>query len=363
MNKYFAVKCNYNNGDEGDLVGFNGVCSNDIIMRNIKKYTWCMQLECACNAFYKKGFSGQHPKDPCLESRLFREWEFGAGHYHNGERKGQPKEARIEEGGIALLTTRFPDDDIEENRRIIGFFKVTSLTNDIDEGTKFYADKSCRVRLPLEEARQLYFWEYYSVNSNSPKWGSGLIRYLTKEQTACVLYDLKDTIQGQEGQEIIQKLLTNEFKDIRHPTPQGMRRRLKSRTKTILAKRKYGPGGEGQEHKKLKNWIAKNPKKIGITNAKSSEIEHVYVSGDMVDILFKLSDGTDVVVEIETNIPLPGCHQALKYRALRCAERGIKLSSQNVKAAVVAFQIDKDTEKFCNFYGIDYFRFKPEEVV
>ena len=31
MNKHTAVKCTYNNGDEGDYVGFNGTCSEDII--------------------------------------------------------------------------------------------------------------------------------------------------------------------------------------------------------------------------------------------------------------------------------------------------------------------------------------------
>lgn len=116
--------------------------------------------------------------------------------------------------------------------------------------------------------------------------------------------------------------------------------------------KKYGHGGEGVEHKRLKEWIAKHPESIGIENVRATEVEHRYLSGDSVDILFELTTNTDVVVEIETTDALPGCHQAIKYRALRCAEKGLPLSSADVEAIIVAWKIPADVVDFCKKYSI-----------
>ena len=118
------------------------------------------------------------------------------------------------------------------------------------------------------------------------------------------------------------------------------------------SRKKYGTGGEGIEHKRLKEWVANNPRSVGIKNVRSTKVEHSYLSGDSVDILFELTINTDVVVEIETIDPLPGCHQAIKYRALRCAERGLPLSSDEVQAMIVAWEIPVHVIEFCEKYNI-----------
>ena len=117
-------------------------------------------------------------------------------------------------------------------------------------------------------------------------------------------------------------------------------------------RKKYGAGGEGVEHKGLKEWIANNPSSLGIRNVRATEVEHSYLSGDRVDILFELKTNTDVVVEIETTDPLPGCHQAIKYRALRCAERDLPLTSNQVQAIIVAWEIPTHVIEFCEKYNI-----------
>jgi len=132
--------------------------------------------------------------------------------------------------------------------------------------------------------------------------------------------------------------------------------RNQSKNQSII--RKYGSGGEGVEHKQLKQWIANNPESIGLKNVKSTEIEHSYLSGDSVDILFELTSNEDIVVEIETIDPLPGCHQLIKYRALRCAEKGISLTSSKVQAIIVAWEIPAYVIKFCKKYNIRYFKKK-----
>ena len=117
-----------------------------------------------------------------------------------------------------------------------------------------------------------------------------------------------------------------------------------------------GPYGEGKDHKELKEWIAEHPGEINLYNVRSYELEHPFISGDAVDILFERNDDTDVVVEVEIGDPLPGCYQAIKYRALRCAERGIELGSQNVTAVVVTpRRIPDETKAFCDWYDIRYF--------
>lgn len=123
-------------------------------------------------------------------------------------------------------------------------------------------------------------------------------------------------------------------------------------------RKKYGSRGEGIEHKQLKEWIANNPKSIGLNNVRATTVEHSYLSGDSVDILFELTTNKDVVVEIETINPLPGCHQAIKYRVLRCAERGLPLSSDEVQAMIVAWDIPTHVVEFCEKYNIKHFEKK-----
>ena len=74
-------------------------------------------------------------------------------------------------------------------------------------------------------------------------------------------------------------------------------------------------------HKKLKYYIVKHPELINIHSVIERKTEHPFRSGDVVDIFFQCKDGVDYVVEIETDIPVPGAYQAIKYRELRCVER------------------------------------------
>jgi len=201
--RHVAVKCTYNNGNEGVFVGFNGTCSEDIIKWNIDSgRIWCSNKQCECRKYYDGGFKGNPPTDPCYESRLFRAWEFGVGRYHSGSKAGTPMRlANVEKGKLAVLTTRFPGDD-EEDRKIIGFFKIAGLRNPPDHETYLVADQKCALRLPLEEAKELLFWDYYSTRGGI-KWGTGLFRYLADSQVMPILADLRDTIRDPISRQMI----------------------------------------------------------------------------------------------------------------------------------------------------------------
>lgn len=359
MAQHVAIKCTYNDGDEDYYVGFNGTCSKDIIKWNIEQgRVWCSEEDCECRKYYDNGFEGKPPKDPCWESHLFRDWKFGAGWYHTGKKAGTPIHlANVEAGKIAILTTRFPND-AEIDRKIIGFFKIGRVTNNPDEETIMYADEKFRLRLPMEEAKELYFWDYYSTK-NGAVWGSGLIRYLNDEIVARILVDIEATIHDEKAKAIVMELLDKDFSKISPPPASGPRaKKSGKRTKRIFLARKYGAGGEGVEHKKLKELVAQNPKEIGLANVKNTEIEYCFKSGDVADIVFEIGGNRYSVVEIETLDPFTGCYQVLKYRVLKCAELGIDIKSTDVEGVLVAWAIPEEVKDFCRKYGIRFVEIK-----
>ncbi len=353
MAEHVAIKCTYNNGDEGLYVGFNGTCSDGNIKRNIEGgRVWCSQGSCECRKYYDGGFEGVIPTDPCYESVLFRDCKYGAGWYHNGEKAGTPKHLRnVIKGKIAILITRFPDDE-EIDRKIIGFFKIAQVTNNPGEETILIADKSLCVRLSMEEAKELYFWDYYTTYGGAV-WGTLLIRYLNDSQFVNILTDLKHTLRDEKAKAIVTKILSEDFQNVAPAPPSGPRIEISgNRATRVSTVRKYGPGGEGEEHKKLKEWIAKNPTVIGLDNVQGVGIEYTFISGDAADIVFKLADNRYAVVEIETTDPLPGCHQVLKYKVLKCAEISEDIKASNVEAILVAWSVPPESRDFCGKYSI-----------
>lgn len=356
--KHAAIKCTYNNGGEDGYVGFADTCTEDIIKYNIKwGHVWCNHEDCKCMEYYNVGFKGKRPPvSPCMESKLFKEWVFGSGWFYNGRNAWKPRRANITSGGIALLTTRFPNEK-ESSRRIVGLYKISRITNNVDEETILFADKHLRIRLPIEESKELYFWDYYTINASKPSWGSGLLRYLNDEQIWTILDDLKKTVQSNAHREIVGEL-QNEIDGSKHVHVTGLRKNKIDHQKRIALKRKYGAGGEGENHKRLKEWISNNPQAINVSKTAKCEIEYSFCCGDTVDLLFKQQNGQDIVVEIETDFPFPGAHQVIKYRALRCAEKGYKLSDSSVKSILVAWKIPADIKSFCKKYGIETYEFR-----
>ena len=106
---------------------------------------------------------------------------------------------------------------------------------------------------------------------------------------------------------------------------------------------------------KLKEWIAKNPEFLGLSDVKKTEVEgHKFPSGDVPDIVFHLKSGKIIPVEIETDNVLPGAYQALKYKVLTCAEKKWPIDSESVESFLVAWKIPQEAKAFCERYGIRY---------
>lgn len=353
------IACNliYNNGDEGVLVGFKKRCDVQNIIYNVELDSgrWCSQPACSCRKYYDKGFKGEVEEFPCNESYLFEGWKWNPGSEY---KTGEP--FRILQSGagkIAILTTRFANCT-EAERKIVGFLKIKDI---VDDNHKVIAVKKQSLRLTVDEAQELNFWNYHR-NSKSiiPMWRQGRFRYLEDIQIAAILYDLKDVVQNETTQSMIAEIIKNDFSEFGFERPTVTGAVNEETVKKIFLKRKYGKGGESKEHRQLKEYISKNPDKIGLKKDEfKADVEHLYISGDLVDILFEPIKGTEnTVVEIELDNVIPGIHQAIKYRALRCSQLGLSLTDKNIKATVVAWHLKETEKRLCEKYGISYFEIK-----
>lgn len=94
----------------------------------------------------------------------------------------------------------------------------------------------------------------------------------------------------------------------------------------------HGSGGEGPDHKALKDYIASHP---GIVGAKGkSEVEHKLLSGDRLDVWFPDSQ---IAVEVKPSSSsdedlLRGLFQCVKYKATLDAEAAVVGENRRLKS-------------------------------
>jgi hypothetical protein len=350
-----ALKVTYNDGGETiDWLGFRDVCSDDIIKYNtlIKKRANCSDSGNPCMKYAIGGFKlDQRPvnRSKCYESSLFTDWRFGAGKYHKGKRKGQPIPVKGVNGGdIAILTTLFPKAK-ENERKIIGLFKISKVVKDQKMGNGFVADGKMRIELDKQIASGLNFWDFYKNSSNSEKWNTGLFRYMNENEVEDIIDTVYTLVNDDRSRNILLGMKKTKSPPNKIPT-QGNKI-----IRNVALKRKYGPAGEGPDHRRLKLWVKNNPQFLGLSNVVSAKEEpsDLFITNDTPDIYFECKNGECAVVEIETNNPWPGAYQALKYKAMLCGKKNENLDSKSVKSYLVAWNIPEDVKDFCTKYGIE----------
>lgn len=99
-------------------------------------------------------------------------------------------------------------------------------------------------------------------------------------------------------------------------------------------------GGEGKEHKKLKEYISEHPEVLGYKNVEFIETEHILPSGDRLDVYIELSDGTHVAVEVKPkdapdNDISRGIFQCIKYTAVMEAMRDLESQDYEIETLLV----------------------------
>jgi len=98
-------------------------------------------------------------------------------------------------------------------------------------------------------------------------------------------------------------------------------------------------GGEQEDHRRLKEYVAGHPQVIGLKCSETGLTEQVILSGDRLDVVFRLPKQW-VAVEIkgkqspEADV-LRGIFQCVKYRAVLEAQRHYLKSSDSVPAVRV----------------------------
>jgi len=121
---------------------------------------------------------------------------------------------------------------------------------------------------------------------------------------------------------------------------------------------KFG-GGEGESHKKLKEYIANNPMVVGLPRScPKGEIEFGLHSGDSVDVKFLWRDEV-ISVEVKSSISdvndiNRGLYQCVKYQAVVEAMLGVQGKPKNVRTLLVLeSSFPKELVSTKNMLGIE----------
>ncbi len=112
---------------------------------------------------------------------------------------------------------------------------------------------------------------------------------------------------------------------------------------------------EGEMHKKIKELIASNPSiYLNESNLRFIKKEHIFETGDRVDILLQDQFGRFVVVEVEPECGKNnhiGSEQCMKYRSLMSFEHNRK--ENEVRAILASQKISKDVAEKAERYKIE----------
>jgi len=184
-----AFKVTWVYGQDGP---FTTPCTPEGRHINIKqrKATWCRQSDCPCKQLYDAGNESPYDRTtldrwPCYDSAIFDKWSFGGGRFHGESRGGEPipfKNFRL--GKLAFFTTRHHGMG-EEDRIIIGCYRIDKSVSDPDFDILVAAAGDFCLRVEdFEKAPK--FWAFHK-QAGKPHWGTGLFRYLPDEEAEAML--------------------------------------------------------------------------------------------------------------------------------------------------------------------------------
>ena len=119
-------------------------------------------------------------------------------------------------------------------------------------------------------------------------------------------------------------------------------------------------GGEGEEHKILKEYICQHPESINYKDVDFAETGHILPSGDRLDVYFELSDGTHVAIEVKPSISpdqdiARGVFQCVKHYAVMDALRNIECKDYEIKVLLVtAGNFSSQNKELAEELGVEY---------
>ena len=119
----------------------------------------------------------------------------------------------------------------------------------------------------------------------------------------------------------------------------------------------YVGGGEGKEHKAIKDYVYEHPESLGITGVIRKVVEHPLPSGDRLDVYFETSDSRYAIEVKPSTSPdddiIRGIFQCVKYKAILEAMRKVEYGRYDVSTQlVIAGSMSDKNKKLAEVLGI-----------
>lgn len=121
-----------------------------------------------------------------------------------------------------------------------------------------------------------------------------------------------------------------------------------------------GVGGEGKEHKSIKEYICSHPESIGIKKVVIAKTEHDLLSGDRLDVYFECRGNKHIAIEVKPSSSpdydiTRGIFQCVKYQAVMDAARVADYGNYNIEVILVLAGVMSDKNKqLANDLAIHY---------
>jgi hypothetical protein len=111
-------------------------------------------------------------------------------------------------------------------------------------------------------------------------------------------------------------------------------------TSSLSVSRQYGREGESEEHRRLKEFVALNPRVVGLpARAEPGRTEYVFPSADIIDVLFIRGRnwvGVEVKSKRSSNDDIArGLYQCVKYQALMDAVQKVEQRQSDARVVLL----------------------------
>lgn len=111
----------------------------------------------------------------------------------------------------------------------------------------------------------------------------------------------------------------------------------------------HGGGGEGKEHKAIKEFVYNNPESLGLTGVNRKETEYPLPSGDRIDVYFETSDCRYAIEVKPSTSPdddiTRGIFQCVKYKSVMEAIRKVEYGRYAISALLIVAGSMSDRNK------------------
>ena len=111
----------------------------------------------------------------------------------------------------------------------------------------------------------------------------------------------------------------------------------------------HGGGGEGKEHKAIKEFVYNHPESLGLTGVNRKETEYPLPSGDRLDVYFETSDCRYAIEVKPSTSPdddiTRGIFQCVKYKSVMEAIRKVEYGRYAISALLIVAGSMSDRNK------------------